>query len=77
MRKALIAITLVIGLVLVLASGTSAHGNILACFTLLPVFLFGLVFVPRSLWLPTESDCLIRHQLLARASLFQRPPPSA
>ena len=75
--KALFAIAVVIGLLLLalypLHSGSAAP----ACVVLLPVLLFGLVNVPCSLWPVAEASLEVRHQRLERLPLFQRPPPFA
>ena len=74
---ALVALAVAIGLLL-LVSQASGHGGALPlCFVLPSILLFGLVEVPRSLWPLVEASLTIRHQLLERASLFQRPPPFA
>ena len=46
-------------------------------FLLLPVVLFGLVLVPRSLWPVFDFDLRCNAPLLHGTTLFQRPPPSA
>jgi hypothetical protein len=51
------------------------HGAALAGFVLLPVVLFGLVLVPRSLWPAADLDQIFAAPVLCRADLFQRPPP--
>jgi hypothetical protein len=76
--KALLAITVVIGLLLLLVLHISGDaGAVPACFVLMQVLFFGLVDVPRSLWPLAEISLTIRHQILEPASLFQRPPPPA
>lgn len=74
---ALLAITVAMGLLLLLTSQAFVHGVNTAWFVFLPVLLFGLVSVPRSLWLPAETTLAIRRRLTDRPSLFQRPPPFA
>lgn len=55
----------------------SPHPVAAAPILLLPVLLFGLVLVPRSLWPPFEPAQQFALPIRARASLFQRPPPSS
>ena len=74
--KTLLAITMVIGLLLLLIAGGS-HGHLTLASVLLPVLFVGLVEIPRSLWPVGDAALTIPHQLLDRASLFQRPPPFA
>jgi hypothetical protein len=42
-----------------------------------PVFLFGLVVAPQSLWPAANMEPPFLVPLLSRAVLFQRPPPSS
>lgn len=75
-KALLVAITVVIGLLLLLIAG-GGHGHLTLAFVLLPVLFVGLVEIPRSLWPVADATLAIQHQLLDRASLFQRPPPFA
>jgi len=61
----------------VLLHPVSPHASVLAFLILLPVVLFGLVVVPRSLWPAADLDPLLPVTPRARASLFQRPPPQS
>jgi hypothetical protein len=70
------ALGLAFCLVALLLHPMPAHGPALAGFVLLPVLLFGLVVVPRSLWPAAELDQNFAAPILCRANLFQRPPPS-
>jgi hypothetical protein len=53
-----------------------AHHAPFAPFVLLPLVLFGLVFIPRSLWFSSVLDQRLSPPVLCRTNLFQRPPPS-
>ena len=53
-----------------------AHGPAVAAFVLLPVVLFGLVVVPRSLFPAADLDQRFALPILTRADRFQRPPPA-
>lgn len=75
--KAFLAITIVIAILLLLIAGGISHGHISLAAVLLPVLFFGLVEIRRSLWPAADATLATRHQLLDRASLFQRPPPFA
>jgi hypothetical protein len=73
--KTLTAIAVVIGfLLLLLPSAANQHGIPLA-FVLLPVLLFGTVYLPRKLAPVRKTNKVLPHQAPALASLFQRPPP--
>jgi hypothetical protein len=48
-----------------------------AALILTPVFLFGLVAAPRSLWPAADLEQPVVPRVLARATLFQRPPPAS
>jgi hypothetical protein len=53
-----------------------AAGMVLAtALVLTPVFLFGLVAAPRSLWPAADLEQRFAAPVLERAPLFQRPPP--
>lgn len=55
---------------------TPAAGVALAAALILtPVLLFGLVTVPRSLWLPVGLEQRFVEPVRERVDLFQRPPP--
>jgi hypothetical protein len=62
---------------LVLLHPVSPQAPVLAAVILLPVVLFGLVAVPRSLWPAADLDPLVSIPVRARAHLFQRPPPNS
>jgi len=64
-------------LALVLSHPLSAAAPLLAAVVLLPVALFGLVIVPRSLWPAADFAPLTPIPVRARAHLFQRPPPNS
>lgn len=64
-------------LALVLLHPATPHTPLLAAVVLLPVVLFGLVAVPRTLWPAADLDPLTPVPLRARAQLFQRPPPNS
>lgn len=64
-------------LALVLLHPVAPHGPVLAAIVLLPVALFGLVVVPRSLWPAADLNPLVPVPVRARAQLFQRPPPNS
>lgn len=42
---------------------------------LMPVLLFGLIVVPRSLWPAADPDQHFVESAFGRAELLQRPPP--
>ena len=48
-----------------------------AALILTPVFLFGLVAAPRSLWPAADLEQRFVLPLLRKAALFQRPPPAS
>lgn len=62
--------------VLALLQPVATHAPVLAAIILLPVVLFGLITVPRSLWPTANFDPFPPITVRARASLFQRPPPN-
>ncbi|MFY9747583.1 MAG: hypothetical protein WA891_14790 [Acidobacteriaceae bacterium] len=65
------------GVILLLAlvvQPTAAVGFALSL-VLAPVTLFGLVLTPRSLWPAFDLERAFGVPILARAALFQRPPP--
>jgi hypothetical protein len=64
-------------LALALLHPVGPHAPVLAAVILLPVVLFGLVVVPRSLWPAADLDPLAPIPVRARAHLFQRPPPNS
>jgi hypothetical protein len=70
------AVGLALCLVLLLLHPSPAGGAGFAAVLLLPVSLFGLVLVPRSLWPASGLEQRFAVPILCRASLFQRPPPS-
>jgi hypothetical protein len=55
----------------------SPQAPVLAAVILLPVVLFGLVLIPRSLWPAAALDSLVPLPVRARAKQFQRPPPNS
>jgi len=71
--KLFAAIGLLLCLVALLAHPAQALSPL--ALLLLPVLLFGLVPVPRSLWAVRPSEHARAPRWLARAALFQRPPP--
>ena len=74
-QKFLIAGLTVCVLVLLLHPAPAQHG-LLAAFALVPVLLFGLVVVPRSLWPSCDLEQPFALPVRCRTSLFQRPPPT-
>jgi hypothetical protein len=60
--------------ILALALHPAAAGLALGL-VLVPVLLFGLVLVPRSLWPAFDPKYVFAVPPLGRAALFQRPPP--
>jgi hypothetical protein len=64
-------------LALALLHPIAPQAPVLAAVILLPVVLFGLVAVPRSLWPAADFDPLATIPVRARAHLFQRPPPKS
>jgi hypothetical protein len=64
-------------LALALLHPVAPQAPVLAAVILLPVVLFGLVAVPRSLWRAADLDSLTPLPVRARAQLFQRPPPNS
>jgi formate hydrogenlyase subunit 4 len=74
-RKSVILFAALCLFVLVLLHPMAPQAPVLAVVILLPVVLFGLVLVPRSLWPAANLDPLVPLPLRARAQLFQRPPP--
>jgi hypothetical protein len=76
--RAVIAVTLAIGLLLLLVSpATAHHGVMLACYLSLPILFLGMIEVPRVLGMVSEIDPACPSQFLEGSSLFQRPPPVA
>jgi hypothetical protein len=74
----LAALGLALGLLaLALLHPLAPQAPVLAAVMLLPVVLFGLVDVPRSLWRTADLDPLVPLPVRARAQLFQRPPPNS
>lgn len=70
-----IAATVCLLLLLLAAHSADHHGAPLACFVLLPVFLFGRVEVQDCLWRVIPASDGLRRSTVSRPSLFQRPPP--
>jgi hypothetical protein len=64
-------------LVLAVLHPLGPQAPVLAAVVLLPVVLFGLVLVPRSLWPAADFEFLAPVPVRARAQLFQRPPPNS
>ena len=63
-------------LLLLVAHPADHHDFTVIGFVLIPVFLFGRVVIEDTMW-PTNDASNGRHlPILARSSLFQRPPPS-
>ena len=73
--KALAAIAVAIGLLLFLLPFASNQHGVPLAFALLPVLLFGTVYIPRKLAAIRETNEVLFHQAPALESLFQRPPP--
>lgn len=73
-QKFLIA-GLVVCLLALLLHPVAAQHAPLAAFVLVPVLLFGLIIVPRSLWPSTDLEQRFALNVCCRSSLFQRPPP--
>jgi hypothetical protein len=71
--KVFAAVGLALCLVALLAHPVAGYS--LAALILAPVLLFGLVLVPRSLWPAADPGVCFAPRVLARAHLFQRPPP--
>jgi hypothetical protein len=72
----LLMATLSLLLLLLVAHPADHHSFTVVGFILIPVFLFGHIIVEDTVW-PTNVESDRRHFLiLARPSLFQRPPPS-
>jgi hypothetical protein len=72
----LAALGLALCLVALMVHPLDAHAPVLSAFVLLPVVLFGLVVVPRSLWPAADLEQRFALPVLCRAQLFERPPPS-
>jgi hypothetical protein len=68
------AIALLLCLFALLSHPVSAHAIQQYSFLLLPVFLFGLIALPRSLW-PASDDQHFQPFVVSHTDLFQRPPP--
>ena len=64
-------------LALALLHPVTPQAPVLAAMVLLPVVLFGLIVVPRSLWPTADLDPPVPVPVRARAYLFQRPPPNS
>lgn len=74
--RTMAAAGLALCLVLLLIHPAPVNGAALSAFLLLPVFLFGLVLAPLSLWPASDWEQRFAAPVLCRANLFQRPPPS-
>lgn len=78
LRVAVLVIATVSLLLLLLAvHAADHHGVALACFVLLPIFLFGRVVVQDRLWRVSPASDKLYDSTAPRPSLFQRPPPLA
>ena len=76
--KTIAVLAVLIALVLLLLPHSShQHGLVFICFLLLPVFLFGRVDVPLSLWPIGQTSKILFRQIPTHPSRFQRPPPPA
>ncbi len=75
-RHKLAAMGMVIGLLLLVVQ-PAASVALAAALILTPVFLFGLVVAPRSLWPAADLEQPFVRRMPARAALFQRPPPAS
>lgn len=75
-QKFLIA-GLAVCLLALLLHPSLAQSAVVAALLLVPVLVFGLVPVPRSLWPCRDLDHRFALHVRSRASLFQRPPPSS
>ncbi len=76
--RSIAAFAIVIALVLLLVPHFAHHhGIVLTCFLLLPVFLFGKVELPLSLWPIEQIGKVAFRQIVICSSRFQRPPPPA
>jgi hypothetical protein len=64
-------------LLLLLAQSSSSHNVPPIWLALAPVFLFALVDIRPSEWLPVSANRVAKRHQIARSALFQRPPPSA
>ena len=71
----LIALGIGLCLLALLAHPAPAHAPALAAFVLLPVVLFGLILVPRSLWPCCDLEQALALEVRTPTTLFQRPPP--
>jgi hypothetical protein len=74
--QAFAALGLALCLVALTLHSAGTHAPALSAFVLLPVVLFGLVLVPRSLWPAADLEQRFALPVLCRAQLFERPPPS-
>jgi hypothetical protein len=73
--KGVVSLAVLIALLLFLVPHAASHpGAALACFLLVPVFLFGRLDIPLSLWPITQIETILPRAPVA-SSLFQRPPP--
>ena len=70
------AFGLVLCLFALLLNSALTHHAPVAVFLLLPVFLFGLMPAPRSLWRFDVDERFVA-AVPCRANLFERPPPSS
>jgi hypothetical protein len=70
------ALGLALCLVVLMMHPAGTHAPVLSAMVLLPVMLFGLVLVPRSLWPAADFEQRSAVPVLCRAQLFERPPPS-
>jgi hypothetical protein len=67
---------LVVWLVVISVHPASAHISPMAAFVFLPIFLFGLILVPRSFWPSSDLGQQVPARSPYRRIRFQRPPPS-
>lgn len=69
------ALAMALCLLVLLLHPAQAHNAAFAGLVLQPVWLFGLVLVPRSLWPAADPDPHPAQSVLCHAARFQRPPP--
>lgn len=74
-RALMLALCLMALMAALILHPVSSHAPAMVAIILLPVVLFGLVVVPRSLWPAADCEPRLAVPLLSRAQLFQRPPP--
>ena len=75
--RTIAALAVLIALVLLLIPHSPhQHGFLFLSFLLIPVFLFGRVDVPCSLW-PIGQSKIVYRRVDILFSRFQRPPPPA